>query len=171
MRRATWILLLLTLLFACGGGAWLSQRGLGPKGQDDLSQPRIYAYRDWQSVGIQVDPGDVIHVRARGEWLYTPDETHGPEGHHSYPAPDTYPISGGHVAGGVLLGRIGEEGAPFIVGRGRTWTADSEGLLFFRINDDILTDNEGYVTVEVTLEKPMLTPDAGYRGWNELPAG
>jgi hypothetical protein len=36
--------------------------------------------------------------------------------------------------------------------------ADRSGLLYFRINDDILSDNEGSVTVEVSVEKPTRTP-------------
>ena len=127
-------------------GLVLIRMGLGPLRQNDLSQPRVYAYRDWQSVGVQLSPGDIVRLRAEGTWLYTPGEYHGPEGHHKYPAPNTYPING--VAGGVLLGRVGEDGRPFIVGRGGTFVADREGFLFLRINDDILSDNEGYVTVE-----------------------
>ena len=128
-------------------GFVLVRLGLGPLRQQDLSHPRIYAYRDWQSVGVQLSPGDVIRLRAEGTWLYTPGEYHGPEGHHKYPAPNTYPING--VAGGVLLGRVGEDGYPFIVGRGGAFVADREGFLFLRINDDVLSDNEGYVTVEL----------------------
>lgn len=120
---------------------------LAPFSQEELSHPRIYAYRDWQSVGVQVDPGDRIYVRARGTWLYTPEEYHGPEGHHEYRAPNTYPMPS--IPGGVLLGRIDEAGRIFPVGRGGTFTADEFGQLYFRINDDILSDNEGYVTVEV----------------------
>jgi hypothetical protein len=152
MKQLTWILLLFTLVFACGGSVWLSQQGIGPLRQEDLDESRIYAYRDWQSTGIRVDAGAVLHIKARGQWLYTPDEYHGPEGHRSYPAPDTYPVPGGHVPGGVLLARIGEEGPPLIVGRGRTLVADREGLVFFRINDDLLSDNRGYVAVEIVVE-------------------
>jgi hypothetical protein len=153
MKHLIWILLVLALVVSCGAGAWLSQRGIGPVRQDDLSEPRIYAYRDWQSIGIQVVSGDIIHIRARGEWLYTPDEYHGPEGHRLYPAPNTYPVAGSHVPGGVLLARIGEEGGPLIVGRGRALVADRGGMLYFRINDDILSDNEGHIAVEIKVEK------------------
>ena len=127
-------------------GLVLIRVGLGPLRQNVLSQPRVYAYRDWQSVGVQLSPGDIVRLRAEGTWLYTPGEYHGPEGHRSYPAPNTYPING--IAGGVLLGRVGEDGYAFIVGRGGTFVADREGFLFLRINDDVLSDNEGYVTVE-----------------------
>ena len=157
MRRMIWVLPLLAILMACGAGAWLLRQGIGPKAQEDLSSPRIFAYRDWQSTGVQVFPGDVIHIRAKGTWLYTPGEYHGPEGHHVYPAPDTYPISGG-VPGGVLLGRIGEDDRPFLVGKGCTIVADREGTLYFRINDDILSDNEGFVTVELVVERATPAP-------------
>jgi len=147
MKRSAWIIVGLAVFLLFTAGVWLVRRGLGPLHQDDLAQPRIYAYRDWQSLGIQVNPGDLIRMRAQGTWLYTPGEYHGPEGHRHYVAPNTYPIN--RVAGGVLLGRIGEDGYPFIVGRGGTFVADQRGFIFLRINDDILSDNEGYVTVEV----------------------
>jgi hypothetical protein len=152
MKRLFWMIGLLVGVILCLVGLWLALRELAPKMQGDLSQPRIYAYRDWQSLGMQVNPGDLINIRAQGEWLYTPGEYHGPEGHRSYYAPDTYPINS--VSGGVLLGRIGEDGYPFVVGRGGTYFADREGFLFLRINDDILSDNEGYVTVEVIVTSP-----------------
>ena len=147
MKQMTWILLLLALVLACAGAPWLIQRGTGPVRQNDLLESRIYAYRDWQSVGIHVVSGDIIHVRARGQWLYTPEEYHGPEGHRTYPAPDTYPIGGSNVPGGILLARIGEDGDPLIGGRGRAVVANRGGILSFRINDEILSDNEGYVAV------------------------
>ncbi len=154
MKRTTWVPLtvMLALVVACVTGAWLFRVGLGPLTQGELTAPRIYAYREWQSVGLQLKQGDIVHVRARGTWLYTPGEYHGPEGHAVYPAPDTYPIAGHNVPGGVLLGRIGDDGSPFIVSRGRTVVADHAGSLYFRINDDILSDNKGYVTLEVTIE-------------------
>jgi hypothetical protein len=151
MKRAG-IIVLLTLIILSSAGVWLVRRGVGPVSQTNLSQPRIYAYRDWQSVGVQVNQGDLIRIRAQGTWLYTPGEYHGPEGHHKYRAPDTYPINA--IAGGVLLGRIGEAGNLFIVGRGGTFYAERSGLLYLRINDDILSDNEGYVTAEISVTSP-----------------
>ncbi|MET7296091.1 hypothetical protein ABZS79_28820 [Streptomyces griseoloalbus] len=50
---------------------------------------------------------------------------------------------------GELLGRVGENGRPFPVGRGGTLTAPSSGTLFLRINDAdrCLGDNDGSITV------------------------
>ncbi|MGC9357773.1 MAG: hypothetical protein ACP5GX_07900 [Anaerolineae bacterium] len=135
-------------IFVCiiGTVLWI-RSSVGPLAQQDLSHPRIYAYRDWQSIGVQVDPGDRIYIRAQGRWLYTPEEYHGPEGHREYRAPNTYPIPS--IPGGILLMRVGEKGRIFPVGRGGTFVAEQSGKIYFRINDDILSDNEGYVTVEV----------------------
>lgn len=147
--KKTLPLVLLTMVVCVIGTAWWLRSSVAPLSQHELSQPRIYAYRDWQSVGVQLEPGDRIYVRARGTWLYTPEEYHGPEGHHEYRAPNTYPVPS--IAGGILLGRFGETGRVFPLGRGGTFTADGSGRLYFRINDDMLSDNEGYVTVEVEI--------------------
>jgi hypothetical protein len=148
MKRTLFLLIVIVLaayalaaLLGFGRGATVRQEA--------LHGPRIYAYRSWQSLGIFVKQGDRIDIQAQGTWLYTPDEYHGPEGHARYPAPAFYPLSG--VPGGVLIGRIGETGQPFLVGRHTTWVAERDGLLYLRINDDLLGDNEGSVAVAVTV--------------------
>jgi len=150
MRYSCLVLVMLGILLIVGG-VLLASGILGPLRQSALPQPRIYAYRDWQSMGVQLHPGDLVHIRVRGEWLYTPGEYHGPEGHARYPAPMFYPIP--HVAGGVLIGRIGETGQPFVVGRGGSIGVGEAGLLCLRINDDLLSDNAGYVTVEIEVTR------------------
>ncbi len=117
------------------------------KRHSDLVAKRIYAYRDWQSTGIRIDYGDRVRIAATGEWLYTPDEFHGPAGHPKFPAASFYPISSG--AGGALIGRIGESGARFIVGQAVNMQAHEHGILYLRINDDILSDNDGWVAVHI----------------------
>jgi hypothetical protein len=102
-----------------------------------------------------VQDGDTLRLQAKGTWLYTPDEYHGPEGHARYRAPSFYPLPG--VRGGALIGRIGEDGQPFYVGRHSTRWVEREGTLYLRIDDDILSDNEGYVSVEITITQPTPT--------------
>ncbi|MDY0020848.1 MAG: hypothetical protein RBT47_12705 [Anaerolineae bacterium] len=149
-KSLPWVLL---AFIACAvGGILLLQAPLGRISQEKLSQPRVYAYKDWQSIGVQVDPGDRLYLRARGEWLYTPGEYHGPEGHKHYRAPNTYPIPG--AAGGLLVARIGEDGAIIPIGRGTSLYVDQPGTVYLRINDDILSDNEGYVSIEVEVRVP-----------------
>jgi hypothetical protein len=112
-----------------------------------LNSIQIFSYRDWQSTGLHVQENDLLTIEAEGTWLYTPGEPHGPEGHRRYASPTFYPLPG--VPGGALIGRIGEEGELFYVGERLRWRAECDGFLYLRIDDDILSDNEGYVTVEI----------------------
>lgn len=147
MRRA--IFLLLGVMVAIVALGALFDRNVAAPGvrQESLSQPHVYAYRGWQNLGVRLQAGDLVEIRAEGEWLYTPDEYHGPEGHARYPAPAFYPIP--YVPGGVLIGRIGEKGQPFVVGQRTSVYAEEPGLLYLRINDDRLGDNWGWVAVDV----------------------
>jgi hypothetical protein len=150
------LLVLLTLLASIGLIVLIVQEMILPMSHEALTSPRIFAYRDWQSVGVQVQAGDVIQIRAKGNWMYTPGEYHGPEGHARYRAPNFYPLP--NVPGGALIGRVGERGEPFYAGRRVTWRVEQAGLLYLRIDDDILSDNDGWVTVEVSLS-PGTTSD------------
>jgi hypothetical protein len=110
----------------------------------------VYAYRQWQSVGVKVNVGDRLTLRASGKWSYSPFVgMHGPEGGGLPVTVSTYPVRS--LNGGVLLGRIGENGEPFYVGRGTTHFAQEAGLLFFRINDDLLGDNVGQLKLEIAV--------------------
>lgn len=55
-----------------GRGDVGAQRHRARCGRKTLAQPRIYAYRDWQSTGLMLHTGDRVYIRARGTWLYTP---------------------------------------------------------------------------------------------------
>ena len=128
------------------------RRGLAvSRFHSELIEKRIYAYRDWQSTGVRVNQGDLVEIAAKGEWLYTPDEYHGPEGHAVFLAPGFYPVAG--VAGGALLGRIGEVGRHFAVGERATFQAWEHGILYLRINDDVLGDNDGWVAAQVDVKQ------------------
>jgi hypothetical protein len=54
---------------------------------------------------------------------------------------------------GALLGRVGEGGAPFLIGAGGTFAATSAGTLQFHINEDsaVLGDEVGAFVVQVTV--------------------
>jgi hypothetical protein len=60
-------------------------------------------------------------------------------------SPD-HPLPGARV--GALIGRFGEDGAPFLIGAGGTFPVDQSGELSLRINDNFgMGDNEGGFTV------------------------
>jgi hypothetical protein len=128
-----------------------------PITREALSEQRVYAYRDWQSTGYTVHQGEQYTIHAWGEWMYSPQAGYnGPEGHPVFLSPSFYPLPG--VRGGALIGRIGEGGQPFYVGRRSGGFGRGEadaGLLYLRIDDDRLGDNKGYVTVQITVTKPQ----------------
>ncbi|NJL57229.1 hypothetical protein HC928_20380 [bacterium] len=61
-----------------------------------------------------------------------------------------YPFPGQMI--GALMARIGDEGEPFFVGSGGTFTAENAGTLQFFINDDPTEDNAGGYIVTLTRE-------------------
>ena len=103
---------------------------------------------------IQLQAGDVITITAKGEW----DDGLGSVG------PDG---GSGSCAGcpvnaprGALIGRIGEQGTPFVVGAHATIRATASGTLFLGINDNAegqcagpvgscYDDNQGSLCVHV----------------------
>ena len=141
---------LILIVFAVIFAAVVFTTDAKPVSQESLLERKIYAYRDWQSVGLRVHPDEIVHIRASGTWLYTPGEYHGPDGHPRFPAPAYYPLA--RAPGGVLLARVGEHGKPIHIGKRSNIRPNSFGLLYFRINDDILGDNDGYVVVEIEVE-------------------
>lgn len=130
-----------------------------PIPQQALTSYKVAAYRDWQSASLFLESGDRYHITAVGEWQYSPIiKLHGPRGNpmatfdYSSRAfvPPSYPSQ--MDPGGALLGRVGETGTPFYVGD-ETWGAAAQpGLLYFRINDDLLGDNVGYLTLSIIIE-------------------
>jgi hypothetical protein len=138
-------------------GGFVASAAWGPQPQEAMLVNRVYAYRGWQSTGVQLHKGDWYTIQAEGIWLYSPYAgPNGPEGHRRYLSPDFYPLP--KVGGGALIGRIGEEGRPFYVGRGTSGSVDHNGLLYLRIDDDLLGDNVGSLTIEVTVTPPTPTP-------------
>ncbi|MDC7996338.1 hypothetical protein [Altibacter sp. HG106] len=53
---------------------------------------------------------------------------------------------------GSLIGKIGEDGDWFLVGKGGTFTANSKGRLYLRVNDRFVNDNDGYYTVQYEIK-------------------
>jgi hypothetical protein len=149
------ILLLMALTFGALLilGELVASAAWGPQAQDALIVNRIYAYRGWQSTGIQLHQGDWYTIHAEGTWTYSPFAgPNGPEGHRRFLAPGFYPLPG--VRGGSLIGRVGEDGPAFYVGRGMSGRVERNGLLYLRIDDDLLGDNVGNVTIQVTVTSP-----------------
>jgi hypothetical protein len=142
------VLLIIIIAVAVTGG-WR------PIAQGQLFSSSVQAYRQWQSTGFYLNPGDQVSILANGTWAYSPTVgLHSAEGGEY--APDYYPMP--NVKGGALIGRIGENGTTFYVGRYTTFAVTEVGMLYLRINDDQLGDNVGELELEIELVRPTATP-------------
>ncbi len=120
-----------------------------------LSTRSVYAYRQWQSTGLYLKAGDRVRLTASGQWSYSPEAgLHGPRG--AQPAPGYYPFPA--ALGGALLGRLGETGDVFYVGERFTYVAPEAGFFYLQINDDLLGDNVGELTLKIEVEPAPATP-------------
>ncbi len=148
--------LILTPAALCAAALVLRPQEWAPRAQTDLQSLTIYAYRQWQSTGVDLKTGDQYVIQAAGDWLYSPFVgRHGPEGGGKPVTVPTYPLP--RVDGGALLGRIGDAGEIFYVGRGTGGFAEAAGRLYLRINDDLLGDNVGQLAIAITVI-PAATP-------------
>lgn len=148
-----WILI--GSLAACGLGWVLRPGEWRPVRRSDQLAYTIFAYRQWQSTGLKLEAGDRYTLRVTGEWQYSPVVgLHGPTG--GMPSVASYPLPG--WPGGSLLGRVGETGEPFYVGAKFSGFVQAPGLLYLRINDDLLGDNQGEMRVTVEVVRAEVTP-------------
>ncbi len=110
---------------------------------------------EWRNSGVMLKKGLKYKLTATGSWSAGPlcGQT-GPDGMGiaglCYGGSATYM---GNGSASMLIGKIGESGAPFAVGNGLELTASEDGILFFRINDTSLwmADNSGAVEVITSL--------------------
>jgi len=103
----------------------------------------------WTKTGVKVKPGQRITIRATGQ-LKGGGLTFGPEGTASHPEWARYSVvpEWPHLA---LIGKVGEDGDPFLVGKSFSGQVVRGGELFLGVND-LDTENNGgtfHATVEL----------------------
>jgi hypothetical protein len=125
-------------LAGCGGG--------GKKGVEIAVPCRV----TWTATGVQVKPGQRITIQARGE-LKGGGFTFGPEGTAEHPEWAKYSVvpEWPHLA---LIGRVGEDGDPFLVGKSFSGQVVRGGELFLGVNDLDAENNDGTFHATVVLE-------------------
>ncbi len=94
--------------------------------------------------------GEKLTLEASGKYVFHAEGYEiGPEG-----MPDAVPFLGAwpanELTGLALIGKIGDEGVPFLAGARAEIVAPQTGELYLMVNDDILEENSGTLTVEVT---------------------
>lgn len=85
------------------------------------------ADRNYKNTGIRLNRGDRIMISADGQI------TMSPWGSNQISTPDGAPNCGnyqGNIPMGALVGRVGEKGAPFLVGSKKSFVAQKSGTLY-----------------------------------------
>lgn len=113
----------------------------------------VPATRAWTDTGITIQPGEILDVTASGQIFYSRSKSavapaSGAAGRRATPAA---PMP--EIEIGALIGRIGD-GPLFFVGETMEgYRAQTAGRLFLRVNDDILTDNQGEFRAVITVTR------------------
>ncbi|NNC91310.1 MAG: hypothetical protein HKN80_02335 [Acidimicrobiia bacterium] len=108
----------------------------------------------WIDTGIDLSINDTVLIEADG--AVTPavgrEDHYGPDGVPDRPSAHTFNVVGMKEANhNSLIGRIGEAGAPFLVGSRLLSEADAEGRLFLGMNDTGVGNNAGEFTATITV--------------------
>jgi hypothetical protein len=157
-----------------GGGSDDAFQMLQSDGSFEASSPQtviVAANLAWQDSGIMVTQGSPTTLTityVSGEWTADPNTNGGAlynaMGCPNLNVPDNqtaYPIVG--VPMGALVGKIGSNGTPFLIGNGpEIVTSSTGGELYLCINDDLtgaygagLKDNSGSLNIAITQGLPF----------------
>jgi hypothetical protein len=110
----------------------------------------IEATEVWQDTGLQIDPGEYLRiVQIGGAWSNgtEPPESFDANGNPNSPPADQRILSSAY--GGALIGKVGDEGDPFFIGRWYEITSEKEGTLYLAMNDSEYGDNNGIIVVQI----------------------
>lgn len=107
----------------------------------------VAADEEWQDSGVMVQTGMPVTIRAAGTWTFNLSRELGPDGMEIPEELRDYNL--GTLIAVINTGNT-EELEPFVVGEGKSFTADRSGRLYFRMYDIDPRDNEGSIRVEIT---------------------
>jgi len=105
----------------------------------------------WMDTGVSVDSSDSVEIKASGgislNTTTFPNFDVDPEGMPEYGTPQSadtanallYPIPSSVV--GILVGKVGTNGKPFVIGKSDTFTPDDSGKIYIMANDYPATNN------------------------------
>ena len=108
------------------------------------------AIGDWRNTGVDIRQGETYVLRAQGTWSIGPIcGVTDASGAGVMPLCAGDPLGIG-ATGSTLIGKIGEAGRPFRVGKRMTLEAEKTGILHLKAYDLLPFDNTGSVTVTVS---------------------
>ncbi|WP_320772878.1 CHAT domain-containing protein [Streptomyces sp. CRN 30] len=110
---------------------------------------RVDASSSWTASGVRLKAGQRYEIEATGEISPVPGARNGPEGEAGHGDDAMAVLDRANFA--ALLARIGDRGAPFLVGGGAKGSATTSGELSLGLNDRNPDDNTGALTVRIRL--------------------
>lgn len=108
----------------------------------------------WTDTVVELEAGDLLHIEGHGTVQHgTTTRFYGPDGNPAGSPTNNVPGLEGenHSA---LIGRIGEDGAAFLVGSELKTSVDSAGRLFLGVNDVDVDNNAGTFVAIITVNRP-----------------
>ncbi len=105
---------------------------------------------DWIDTGIALKHGQKVEFYSEGQICLKDGSLDccGPEG---IPGKTSFWATMESANLGALIGRIGQEGEPFIIGLKQGGTIQGGGELYLSINDSVHNDNNGYFNVTLII--------------------
>lgn len=109
---------------------------------------RVPANSRWVDTMLSVQQGQTVNLRTTGEVNVGAGVMAGPAGATSAKAPNRAPLPNAGM--GALVGRVGN-GQAFGIGDQSSFPAPATGRLYLMVNDDVVSDNSGEFTVELSV--------------------
>jgi hypothetical protein len=123
----------------------------------------------WASTGVTVATGDQLQIAAEGRWAAVSGQQATAFVRTNDTGPDGYPETAGSEGlllasanRGALIGRIGQNGAPFLIGSAYRGEARGDGVLFVSMNEpaQLFGDNAGRLALRITrTPAPVVEPE------------
>jgi hypothetical protein len=119
---------------------------------------KVSSTEPWTDTDFDLEIGQGLQIRASGEVLINEDTASTPNGVDDPKVNAVTKVllrarniiyDAGH---GALIGKIGEDGKPFLVGEELTFTAESAGRLYLGVNDNDTKNNQGEYVAKVALK-------------------
>lgn len=142
--------------------------------ESDGTAVAVFGSVGWTDTGIAVTEGEPISISASGRVIVRQSDRWGqkfeaavnPEGTflvHDGIQDQNFPLpSGNHGPAPCfcLIGRIGDHGQPFFIGKSKSWQASASGRLQLAVNDFDPSDSEGVFHAQVY--RPKLVQPMSY---------
>lgn len=105
----------------------------------------VFANKGWQDVGIGVAAGKPIAIKSSGSWTMKMSYNLSPDGIEIPKELQNFPL--GALVAKIATSPNDEDAKIILVGTEKSFTAETDGRLYFRMYDSDPDDNNGKITV------------------------